>query len=162
MNIRNFDSSDWDRVAEIYREGILTGNATFETDVPAFEAWVKRFHSNLLWVAAMDRRIVGWAGLRPVSERKVYEGVAEVTIYIDKNNAGKGVGTTLMKHLIIESERAGIWTLYASIFPENVASVRLHESNGFREVGYRERIAKLDGRWRNTVQFERRSKIVGV
>ena len=161
LTIRPFRSLDWEDVSIIYAQGLSTRNATFETQVPEYESWIKKFHPHLLWVAVENNQVIGWAGLQPVSVRKVYEGVVEVTIYIDNNSAGKGVGTALIKHLIVESEKAGIWTLYASIFPENTASIRLHVSNGFREIGYREKIAQLDGKWRNTVLFERRSKIVG-
>lgn len=161
LPIRPFKSSDWEAVADIYRQGLETRNATFETQVPDRDIWMKKFHPHLLWVAEPGS-IVAWAGLQPVSARKVYEGVAEVTIYVDSNHSGKGIGTTLMTHLIEESEKAGIWTLYASIFPENIASIRLHRSTGFREIGYREKIARLDGRWRDTVLFERRSKKIGI
>lgn len=161
MSIRLFKPDDWKAVAGIYEQGLLTRNATFETEVPDYDSWIKRFHSQLLWVAVENNKVVGWAGLQPVSVRKVYEGVVEVTIYVHNAAAGKGIGTTLIKHLIEESEKAGIWTLYASIFPENTASIRLHVSHGFREIGYREKIAQLDGKWRNTVLFERRSKKVG-
>jgi L-amino acid N-acyltransferase YncA len=160
--LHRFISTDWDGVREIYRQGLATRNATFETEVPSYENWVKKFHSDLLWVACVNDNIIGWAGLQPVSERKVYSGVAEVTIYIDLNNTGKGIGKLLMNHLVKESERAGIWTLYSSIFPENKPSIDLHESTGFRKIGYREKIAQLDGVWRNTVLLERRSKTVGV
>jgi L-amino acid N-acyltransferase YncA len=160
--IRSFNSGDWDVVARIYKQGLDTRNATFETQVPEFETWIKKFHTHLLWVVVINNEIVGWAGLQPVSVRRVYEGVVEVTIYVDSSFAGKGIGSSLMKHLIDQSERAGIWMLYASIFPENTASIRLHLSNGFREIGYREKIAQLDGKWRNTVLFERRSKNVGL
>ena len=160
-SIRLFKSDDWIAVRDIYEQGLLTRNATFETQVSDYDSWIKKFHRHLLSVAVDNEQIIGWAGLQPVSARKVYEGVVEVTIYIHNDWAGKGVGTALMKHLISESEKAGIWTLYASIFPENTASIRLHVSNGFREIGYREKIAQLDGKWRNTVLFERRSKIVG-
>lgn len=164
MNIvvQTFKKEQWSEVSEIYRFGLLTRNATFETEVPEYDSWIKKFHPHLLWVAMIDHKIVGWAGLQPVSVRKVYEGVVEVTIYIHPDYAGKGIGTTLMKHLIAESEKAGVWTLYASIFPENIASINLHVSAGFREIGYREKIAKLDGEWRNTMLFERRSKIAGI
>jgi phosphinothricin acetyltransferase len=162
VNIRAFKSADWDKVSEIYRQGLETRNATFETVVPDYDTWIKKFHPHLLWVAEVDDRVIGWAGLQPVSIRKVYEGVVEVTIYIDSNNSGKGIGKALMNHLVNESEKVGIWTIYASIFPENIASIRLHLSSGFREIGYRERIAKLDGKWRNTVLFERRSKNSGI
>lgn len=160
--IRSFSKNDWNAVSDIYHQGLLTRNATFETEVPQYDTWIKKFNEDLLWVGILNTEIVGWAGLQPVSSRKVYEGLVEVTIYIDAAYSGKGIGTTLMKHLISESENAGIWTLHASIFTENSASIRLHESAGFRQIGFREKIAQLDGKWRNTILFERRSKIVGV
>jgi L-amino acid N-acyltransferase YncA len=162
LNIRVFKSNDWDVVEAIYRQGLETRNATFETTVPDYSTWITKFHSHLLWVAELNSCVVGWAGLQPVSVRKVYEGVAEVTIYVDSRHQGKGVGKVLMNHLIAESEKAGIWTLYASIFPENHASSNLHKLAGFREIGYREKIGQLDGKWRDTALFERRSKKVGV
>src|SRR6187455_866338 len=134
-SIRLFKSGDWNVVRNIYEQGLQTRNATFETQSPEYDVWIKKFHSHLLWVAVEGGQVIGWAGLQPVSARKVYEGVVEVTIYIDSNSAGKGVGTALMKHLITESENVGIWTLYAAIFPENTASIRLHVNNGFREIG---------------------------
>jgi phosphinothricin acetyltransferase len=161
-DIRNFDYSDWPAVSKIYQQGLETRNATFETEVPDYDTWIKKFHAHLLWVAEYNGAVVGWAGLQPVSTRKVYEGVVEVTIYIDSMHIGKGIGKLLMNHVIAESENAGIWTLYASIFPENTASIRLHRSSGFREIGYREKIAQLDGQWRSTVLFEKRSKKVGI
>lgn len=162
ITIQKFVKENWNDVSEIYRQGLLTRNATFETEVPDYENWIRKFHGHLLWVAILNGKVVGWAGVQPVSVRKVYEGVVEVTVYIHNEFAGKGIGTALMKHLIEESEKAGIWTLYASIFPENTASVRLHITHGFREIGYREKIAQLDGKWRNTVLFERRSKKIGI
>ena len=162
INIRSFRATDWNAVSGIYQQGLETRNATFETQGPDFETWIKKFHPHLLWVAELNSEVVGWAGLQPVSVRKVYEGVVEVTIYIESGHTGKGIGKALMGHLIEESEKAGIWTLYASIFPENKASINLHRSAGFREIGYREKIAQLDGKWRDTVLFERRSKKVGV
>lgn len=163
LTIRNFESKDWNAVKIIYEQGLLSRNATFETETPDYDAWIKKFHPHLLWVAVINKEeVVGWAGLQPISVRKVYDGVVEVTIYIDADHCGKGIGSTLMKHLIDKSEEAGIWTLYASIFPENVPSIRLHLSAGFREIGYREKIAQLDGKWRDTVLFERRSKKIGV
>lgn len=157
-----FDLDHWDAVREIYQLGMDAGNATFETTVPDQEAWLKKFQRGLLWVATREGEVAGWAGLQPVSVREVYRGVMEVTIYVHPRCSGKGIGTALMKHLVRESEKAGIWTLYAAIFPENRASIRLHVAAGFREIGYRERIAQRDGKWRNTVLFERRSEIVGV
>jgi len=161
VTIRAFHKTDWKSVSTIYEHGLQTRNATFETEAPEYETWITKFNPELLWVATLDGNMVGWAGLQPVSVRKVYEGVVEVTIYIHKDFGGKGIGSALMTHLVNESEKAGIWTLYASIFPENTASIRLHLNNGFREIGYRERIAQLDGKWRNTVLFERRSKKAG-
>jgi L-amino acid N-acyltransferase YncA len=160
--IRPFSKNDWSRVSEIYHQGLLTRNATFETEVPEYEGWIKKFNSNLLWVAVINDHVIGWAGLQPVSTRKVYEGVMEITIYIDSAHGGKGIGTTLMNHLISESEKSGIWTLYASIFIENIASIRLHETAGFKQIGMRDRIAKLEGKWRTTVLYDRRSEVVGI
>lgn len=162
MEIKPFEEANWNDVKEIYRQGLDGRNATFETEVPDFSTWYQKFNPKPLWVAVENNKVLGWAGLQPVSVRKVYEGVVEVTIYVHHSCAGKGIGSTLMHHLIDESEKAGIWTLYASIFPENTASIRLHLRHGFREIGYREKIAQLDGKWRNTVLFERRSKKVGV
>jgi phosphinothricin acetyltransferase len=162
ISIRQYETTDWRAVGEIYRQGLETRNATFETSVPDRESWLKKFHAHLLWVAVLNEDVIGWAGLQPVSARQVYEGVAEVTIYVHADHAGKGIGKALMNHLIHESEKCGIWTLYASIFPENKVSIHLHLSSGFREIGFRERIAQLDGKWRNTILFERRSKKVGI
>jgi phosphinothricin acetyltransferase len=160
--IRPFEKDDWNSVSEIYRQGLLTRNATFETEVPDYDSWLKKFDPRFIWVAVVGLQVVGWAGLQPISTRQVYRGVMEVTVYIDVNRIGHGIGTSLMKHLVAESEKAGIWTLYAAIFPENTASIKLHQNAGFREIGFREKIGQLDGKWRNTLLFERRSKIAGV
>jgi L-amino acid N-acyltransferase YncA len=162
LTFEPFVPRHWEPVKEIYGLGLLTRNATFETQAPDFETWDKKYHVHLRWVALWNGTVVGWAGLLPVSVRKVYEGVAEVSIYIHPEYSGKGIGRQFMNYLIDESEKAGIWTLYSSIFPENHASIRLHQLAGFREIGYREKIAQLDGKWRNTVLFERRSKKIGV
>src|SRR5687767_10050507 len=130
VSIRPFDKNDWNAVSAIYDHGLQTRNATFETEVPEYENWIKKFNPQLLWVATVENKVIGWAGLQPMSVRKVYEGVVEVTIYIHREFAGKGIGSALMKHLIAESEKAGVWTLYSSIFPENTGSIRLHLKNG--------------------------------
>lgn len=152
----------WEEVRAIYLEGLATGDATFETETPEWEPWDASHLGCCRFVALEDARVVGWAALSPVSARKVYAGVAEVSVYVGAQFRGVGLGRTLLSSLVAESEANGIWTLQASIFPENVASVALHIACGFREVGRRERIAQRDGRWRDTVLLERRSRTLGV
>jgi len=149
---------DWEQVRSIYLEGLREGNSTFETEAPSWEAWNEAHLASPRLVMRAADQVLGWAALSPVSKRRVYSGVAEVTIYVTQLARGKGIGRKLLETLIEASERAGIWTLQASIFPENVASVELHLKCGFREVGRRERIARLNGVWRDTVLFERRAK----
>jgi phosphinothricin acetyltransferase len=153
-------ASDWEQVRAIYVEGLREGNSTFETQAPSWEAWDEAHLKSPRLVMRADDKVLGWAALSPVSRRSVYSGVAELTIYVTESERGKGIGRALLEQLIEESEQAGIWTLQASIFPENVASIELHLKSGFREVGRRERIAKLNGVWRDTILFERRSKRV--
>ena len=153
---------DWDAVRAIYREGIATGNATFETDVPAWEAWDKGHLRACRLVAKADGRLVGWAALTPYSSRRAYAGVAGLSIYVSASARGRGIGRALLGALVEASERAGLWTLQAGIFPENTASLALHRAYGFREVGRRERIGQLNGVWRDVVLLERRSKVVGI
>lgn len=153
---------DWEQVRSIYLEGIATGHTTFETDAPSWENWDAGHLQVARLVARAGDRVVGWAALSAVSSRKVYGGVAELTVSVGEASRGCGIGCALLQALIEESERNGIWTLQASIFPENVASVKLHLRCGFREVGRRERIAKLNGVWRDTLLFERRSARVGT
>jgi L-amino acid N-acyltransferase YncA len=151
-------ASDWEQVRAIYLEGIRTGHATFETEAPSWEQW-NDAHLPVARVVMRDgERVLAWGALSPVSKRQVYRGVAELTVYVAESARGQGIGRTLLEALIIESERNGIWTLQASIFPENTASVELHRRCGFREVGRRERIAMLNGVWRDTLLFERRSE----
>ena len=151
-------ASDWEQVRAIYLEGIRTGHATFETEAPSWERWDEA-HLPFARVVMRDgERVLAWAALSPVSKRQVYRGVAELTVYVAESARGQGIGRALVEALIIESERNGIWTLQASIFPENTASVELHRRCGFREVGRRERIAMLNGVWRDTLLFERRSE----
>jgi len=153
--------SDWPAVQAIYLEGIAAGNATFETESPGWETWTSRHHLHSRLVARGEGRILGWAALSPVSARQVYAGVAEVSVYVAGAARGRGIGKALMAALVEASEANAIWTLQASIFPEKIASIRLHEAYGFRQIGRRERIAQLAGRWRDTVILERRSRRVG-
>jgi L-amino acid N-acyltransferase YncA len=153
--------ADWPAVREIYREGIATGQATFETAVPTWEAWDAAHRPDCRLAARLHNRLAGWAALSPISKRQVYHGVAEVSIYIAADARGQGIGSKLMQALITASEEAGIWTLQSSIFPENQASAALHQTFGFRIVGTRERIAQMNGAWRNTVLLERRSAVIG-
>ena len=150
----------WDDVARIYAEGIATRLATFETDVPDWEAWDRAHLPEHRYVAVEDDRVVGWAALAPVSDRCVYGGVAENSVYVGDGARGRGIGRALLEAQIASSEAAGIWTIQTGVFPENDASVRLHDSVGFRVVGRRERLGKLDGVWRDVLLLERRSPLV--
>ena len=154
--IDQMKASDWERVRAIYLEGIRSGHSTFETEAPSWEKWDEGHLSIARLVMRDGETVLGWAALSPVSKRYVYRGVAEVTVYVSENAQGQGIGRTLLEALIEESEKNGMWTLQASIFPENPASVRFHLRCGFREVGRRERIAMLNGAWRDTLLFERR------
>lgn len=160
--IKQMTPGDWEQVRAIYLEGIATGYTTFESDAPSWEKWDAGHLEIARLVARNEDRVLGWAALSPVSNRHAYRGVAELTISITEESRSRGIGRALLEALIEESERNEIWTLQAAIFPENVASVKLHLRCGFREVGRRERIGKLNGVWRDTLLFERRSKIVGV
>lgn len=162
VTIRPLVASDWKSVATIYLEGIATGLATFEKTVPLFKDWDASHIQSCRFVATKENNILGWAALSPVSSRCVYGGVAEVSVYISKNARGLGVGTKLLKHLILESEKEGIWTLQSGIFPENIGSIKLHEKTGFRYIGQREKIGKLDRIWKDNVLFEKRSKKIGI
>ena len=150
-------ASDWQQVRAIYLEGIRSGHSTFETDAPPWVLWDEGHLPFARLVMRDGEMILGWAALSPVSKRVVYRGVAEVTVYVSEKVQGKGIGRALLEALIDEAEKNGIWTLQASIFPENTASVQLHLRCGFREVGRRERIAMLNGVWRDTLLFERRA-----
>ena len=158
MAIDQMRASDWEQVRSIYLEGIRSGHSTFETDAPAWEKWDEAHLQVARFVMRDADRVVGWAALSPVSKRNVYRGVAEVTVYVTESVRGQGIGRALLQALIESSEKQGFWTLQASIFPENTASIELHVRCGFREVGRRESIAMLNGVWRDTILFERRSK----
>jgi L-amino acid N-acyltransferase YncA len=153
---------DWPKVAAIYREGIATGNATFETDAPDWEKWDEGHLRDCRLIARAAGEVIGWAVLSPVSTRRAYSGVAEVSLYVTAPARGIGVGKALLRALIDESERKGIWTLQAGMFPENSASIALVKSCGFREVGVRQRLGQMNGVWRDVVLVERRSKVVGA
>ena len=157
MQIVNLHPQHWPFVEQIYCDGIQSKNATFETDTPSWESWDESHLKSCRYVALIVNDGAGWAALLPISKKEVYKGVAEVSIYVGKNFHGHGIGKALLKHLIVKSEEAGFWTLQAILFPENTASYNLHISEGFREVGYREKIGKQFGEWRNTVLLERRS-----
>ncbi len=153
---------DWPAVRSIYLEGIATGNATFQQSAPEWEEWDAAHLKACRVVAKSGQEIAGWAALGPVSKRAVYSGVAEVSVYVSEASRGRGIGRLLLDRLIAESEAAGIWTLQAGIFPENNASIRVHESAGFRIVGIRKRLGCMNGRWRDVVLMERRSIVAGI
>ncbi len=160
--IDQMNPGDWEQVRLIFREGIATGYTTFETDAPSCEKWDAGHLTIARLVARKGAKVLGWAALSPVSNRVAYRGVAELSVSVKEESRGQGIGRALLEALIEISERNEIWTLQAAIFPENTASVKLHLRCGFREVGRRERIGKLNGTWRDTLLFERRSKTVGV
>ena len=152
----------WHCVKGIYMEGIKTGNATFEQEVPEWEEWDKNHLEHSRIIVRDSSNVVGWAALTGVSGRCVYAGVAEVSVYVAEAYRGQKMGSLLLQELIKESETNNIWTLQAGIFPENKGSIQIHETNGFRIVGYRERIGQMNGIWRDALLMERRSQIVGT
>jgi L-amino acid N-acyltransferase YncA len=156
--VSQLQPAHWPAVQAIYREGIATGHATFETDVPGWDPWDAGHLEHSRLVAAAGGEVVGWAALAPVSTRPVYAGVAEVSVYVAERGRGQGTGGVLLRAVVSSAEEQGIWTLQAGIFPENGASVALHERCGFRVVGVRERIGRLRGTWRNVLLLERRSR----
>jgi phosphinothricin acetyltransferase len=162
ISIEPMTALHWPEVRAIYLEGIATGNATFEVDAPTWESWDRAHHAHSRLVACVDDAVAGWAALSPVSARRVYAGVAEASLYVATSLRGRGVGKALMQVLVTASEREGIWTLQAGVFPENAASLALIHGFGFRQVGTRERIGQRDGVWRDVLLLERRSTVVGV
>ena len=162
MEIISIGKQHYQAIAEIYKEGIDTGIATFETSVPSWETWDEGKLKHSRFLAVENNVVLGWIALSKVSSRCVYNGVAEVSVYVSENHRGKGVGKFLMENVITESEANGIWTLRSGMFAENEATIALHKMFGFRIIGYREKIGKLDGVWKDNVIMERRSKIVGI
>ncbi len=162
MEITNINADNYAQVADIYRQGIATGIATFQDDVPDWASWDASHLQSCRFAAFEQGEMLGWVALSPVSSRCVYGGVAEVSIYVAATARGKGVGQALLRHLIEASEVAGLWTLQSGIFAENIHSIALHEKCGFRIVGVRERIGQKNGVWKNTVLMERRSDTVGA
>jgi L-amino acid N-acyltransferase YncA len=159
IELRALTEDDWTAVADIYWDGMRDGLATFETEVPTWEGWNGAHLPRHRLVAEWLGEVVGWAALAPVSKRRCYAGVAENTVYVARQARGRGVGRALLEELTTGADAAGIWTIQTSIFPENRASLALHERCGFRVVGTRERIARRDGVWRDTVLLERRSEV---
>jgi len=162
ISIRPLLPADWPAIRDIFAQGIATGQATFETEPPVWEDWDNSHRADCRLIAELNGIVAGWAALTPVSGRCVYAGVAEVSIYVAEAFRGRGVGRALLSALVEESEQAGIWTLQAGIFPENRASIALHEHCGFRLVGTRERLGQMEERWRDVVLLERRSRVAGT
>jgi L-amino acid N-acyltransferase YncA len=160
VTIEELRADHWPGVARIYAEGIATGAATFETEVPSWEAWDASHLPGHRLVALRDGEVVGWAAVSPVSDRCVYGGVVENSVYVAEAVRGQGVGQRLLEELIASTEAVGIWTIQTGIFPENETSVRLHERVGFEVVGRRKRLGKLHGEWRDVLLLERRSERV--
>ncbi len=163
MSVRvvQLEPADWDDVARIYAEGIATGDATFETEVPSYERWHESHLAEHRLAAVRDGTVVGWAAVSAVSDRCAYAGVVEESVYVAAAARGAGVGRALLDRLVESTERAGIWTIQAGVFPENAASLRLHERAGFELVGLRRRLGQLRGVWRDVVLLERRSAVAG-
>jgi L-amino acid N-acyltransferase YncA len=160
LRIEVMSADDWAEVHRIYQDGIATRNATFETEALDWEAWDRAHLAEPRLVARLGSTVAGWSALTPLSARAAYAGVADVSIYIGEQVRGRGIGRALLTAMIERSEKAGIWTLQAGVFPENAASLALHRACGFRTVGVRERIGRMDGVWRDVVLLERRSGLV--
>ncbi len=161
VEIREMTANDWERVAQIYQQGIDTNKATFTGVCPNYESWDKAHITTCRLVATIEDKVVGWIVLSPTSTRDMLQGVVEVSIYIDNEYQNNGVGSALMKSMIEVSEKEGFWCLYSAIFVDNKASCHLHEKFGFRYIGYREKLAKDPyGNWRDTALYERRSKVI--
>ena len=162
LNITPLTKNHWTEVKTIYEQGLKTRVATFETESPSWEEWTQSHLSICRFVVLEHNQVIGWIAVSAVSSRCVYGGVAEISVYVHEEHRGKGIGKLLLAEVITESENNGYWMLQAGIMPANVGSVKLHESLGFRIVGYREKISKVDSVWQDNLLLERRSKVVGV
>ena len=160
MDVRELREEDWPAVREIFEQGIATKNATFETEAPSWESWNRTQLDGHRYVAVEQGRVVGWVAAHPVSLRPCYRGVVEHSVYVDDELQGRGIGRVLLERLVESTEADGIWTIQTGVFPENEASLKLHERCGFRVVGTQERLGKLDGVWRDVVVLERRSEVI--
>lgn len=159
--LREMLPSDENRVLEIFRQGVEGGISTLETEVPTAEAWSMEYINDCRWVLENENNeVVGWCALKPVSKRESFKGVAEVGIYFDKEYQGKGLGSILLKKIILDSEDHGFWTLQTNLFSENEMAIKSHQKNGFRMVGVRKKIGKLNGEWKDLVLMEKRSEII--
>jgi L-amino acid N-acyltransferase YncA len=162
MLIRKFYQDDFPEVQHIYQQGIDSGNATFQSIAKEWNEWDGSMLTSCRLVAIENGAVLGWAALSPVSNRCVYSGVAEVSVYVAIQAQGRGIGHLLLSELVKESESSNIWMLQSGIFPENVSSIELHKKNGFRVLGVRDKLGQMNGKWRNVVLMERRSTIVGL
>ena len=162
LQVDELTAGDWPAVSAIYAEGIASRNATFETAVPSWDEWERAHVSHDGLVGRVDGEIVGWAALSRVSDRQCYRGVAEDSVYVRNGHHGQGVGHALLSALVSRAEAAGVWTIQAGVFPENLPSLKLHVACGFRVVGVRERIGQLENEWRDVVLLERRSRSVAL
>jgi L-amino acid N-acyltransferase YncA len=162
MEIIPMLAAHWEAVKSIYEQGIATGDATFQTEAPGWEEWDRSHLGNPRLVITDQGEVLGWAALTAVSGRCVYAGVAEVSVYVASRARGRGLGRRLLAELVTQSEKQNLWTLQAGIFPENTASIKIHEACGFRLVGRREKIGKMGNAWRDTLLLERRSPVIGT
>lgn len=163
-SIEKMTEFHWERVKEIYLQGIHTKLATFQTDAPEWEIWNSGHIKDCCFVAIVEGKVAGWVAISPVSSRCCYQGVGEVSLYVDEVFRGEGIGTFLLNYLVLESEKQGFWSLYSAIIKENEASILLHEKCGFRKIGIREKLAKMKstGKWHDVVLMERRSSVIGL
>ncbi len=160
ITIKSMLPEHWSEVAIIYQDGVETGMATFEKEIPSWEVWDSNHIKACRIIAVLNKKIVGWAALSPVSSRCVYGGVGEVSVYVSNGFRGNQIGEKLLRRLIMESEENGLWTIQSSVFPENIGSIKLHEKVGFRKIGYREKIGALNGVWKDNILLEKRSKLI--